>query len=454
MTQHLTMSATERRASMALASIMSLRMLGLFMILPVFSLYAAHLEGVTPTLIGIAIGIYGLTQAVLQIPFGMLSDRLGRKPVIAAGLVIFALGSLVAALADSIGWIIVGRILQGAGAISAAIMALTADLTREEHRTKAMAIIGMSIGLSFAFAMVAGPVLNTWIGVPGIFLLIGVLALLSILVLYFGVPQPAHSGFHSDTEPVPAQFKRVLSDGELLRLDIGSFTLHAQLTGMFVIIPLALQDAGLIAAKHWMVYLPVMLLSFLAMVPFIIIAEKRRRLKQIFSAAVLVLVGVQLLLAQFHYHLWAIGLLLFVFFTAFNLLEASMPSLLSKIAPPESKGTAMGAFSTLQFLGAFVGGTGGGWLYQHYGMNAVFLFSAAGSALWFLLAATMRQPRYLTTHLLHVGELDPAQARLLSQRLLEISGVEEAAVIAEEGAAYLKIDKQRIDMDALEEFSV
>ncbi len=265
------MLPTERRAALSLASIFALRMLGLFMIYPVFSVYAEHLRGVTPTTIGLALGAYGLTQALLQIPFGMLSDRVGRKPIIATGLLIFAIGSVVAALSGSIYGVILGRILQGGGAVGSTILAMTADLTREEHRTKAMALVGMTIGLSFAVALVLGPVLTTWIGVPGIFWLTSVLALGGIGVLYLSVPQPARQRLHRDTEAVPALFKRVLTDGQLLRLDFGIMALHGILTASFVALPLALRDAAGLDTQHqWYLYLPVLVVAVVAMVPFII----------------------------------------------------------------------------------------------------------------------------------------------------------------------------------------
>lgn len=448
------MTRAEKRAVAGIGLIMAVRMFGLFMILPVFALYARHLEGTTSTLVGLAIGIYGLTQALLQIPFGMLSDRLGRKPVITAGLLIFAAGSVLAAMSDSIYGVIMGRALQGAGAISAALMALTADLTREEHRTKAMAFTGMSIGMAFLLALVSGPLLDKWIGVPGIFWTIAALAFVGMAILHLQVPTPAHSIFHRDTEPVPQQFKRMLSDPQLLRLDFGILMLHAQLSAMFVVLPLALHEsAGLDSGHHWLLYLPVMLASVALMVPFIIIAEKYHRLKQVFSGAVLVLALAQAGLAGFHHSLADIVILLILFFTAFNLLEASLPSLISKIAPPDSKGTAMGVYTTSQFLGIFLGGLAGGWLHHHYGISAVLWFGVAQAVVWLGLALTMQAPRYLSSHMLNVGELDPLRARDLTSRLRRIPGVEEAVVIVEDGVAYLKIDRAVLDMDRLEEFS-
>lgn len=449
------MNPTERRASFALAGIMSVRMLGLFMILPVFSPYAEHLPNVTPLLVGIAIGVYGLAQAVLQIPLGLLSDRIGRKQVITGGLLVFALGSVIAALSNTIEGIIIGRAIQGAGAISAALMALTADLTREEHRTKAMAIIGMSIGMAFMTAMILGPMLNQWIGVPGIFWFIAVCALAAIAILHLFVPTPIHPRIHSDAETVPSQFKRVLNDPELLRLDASIFLLHMQLTALFVVLPLALTEtAQMPAGEHWIFYLPIMIFAFAAMIPFIIIAEKRRKMKPLFIITISLLVLVQLGFGALHNHLYGILAMLFLFFVAFNFLEASLPSLVSKTAPAQSKGTAMGVYNTGQFLGIFLGGLGGGWLHQHYSISAVFWGCAVISGIWLLITLGMRNPRYLSSHLLNVGEMDDFTAHQLSQELLKISGVAEAVVIAAEQVAYLKVDKDKLDLETLQKFAV
>jgi MFS family permease len=449
------MSQYEWRATLSLAGIYALRMLGLFMILPVFALYADHLAGATPLLAGLAIGIYGMTQAILQIPFGLASDRFGRKPVILLGLVIFALGSLLAAYADSIAWVIAGRAVQGAGAIAAAVMALTADLTREEHRVKAMAVIGMSIGGSFALAMILGPVLNHWIGVPGIFALTSVLAAGGIAVMIFLVPTPVSSRVHRDAEPVPAQFGRVLRDGQLLRLDIGILTLHMILTASFVVLPLALRDlAGLPAARHWLVYLPVLLLSVPLAIPFIIRAEKHRRMKQVFLGAIAVIALAEFGLFEFHDGLYAIGLLLLVFYGGFNLLEAILPSLIAKMAPSDSKGTAMGFYSSSQFFGAFLGGGIGGWLHGRFGLESVFLFCGCAALLWVAIAAGMRQPRYLSTRLLRVGPVEVNAASALAARIGAVAGVAEAVVVPEDGVAYLKVDTRTLDEQALRTLGV
>jgi len=448
------MLPTERRAVFSLAGIYALRMMGLFMILPVFALYAETLQGYTPALIGIAIGIYGLTQALLQIPFGMASDRFGRKPVIILGLLIFALGSVVAATADTMAGVILGRALQGAGAIAAAVMALVADLTREEKRLTAMAIIGMSIGAAFSVSLVAGPVLNNWIGVDGIFWLTAVLALAAVGVLHFVVPRPVQTRLHRDAQTVPSQLREVVRDAQLLRLDFGILALHMMLTATFVALPLALRDnAGLVSEHHWYVYLPVMFLSMLMMIPFVIVAEKKRRIKSIFTACVLALGLSELMFMLFNDTLTGIVVGLFVFFTAFNVLEATLPSLIAKVVSPNNKGTAMGVYSSSQFIGAFFGGTLGGWLYGVGGFEAVFGMCAAVTVAWFFVAATMQSPRYLSSHLVRVGEVDQERARHLVGELTKVTGVAEAVVIPEDGIAYLKVDLHALDREALKVFA-
>lgn len=388
------MTRTEIRASASLASIFALRMLGLFLILPVFAVHAKTMPGGdSATLIGLAMGIYGLTQAFGQIPFGIASDKYGRKRVIVIGLVLFALGSFIAAAADQLIWVVVGRAVQGAGAISAAVTAMIADSTREQHRTKAMAMVGGSIGLTFALSLVVAPLLYRAIGMGGIFALTGILSLAAIAVVTWVVPAaPVAADVGAAGQPV--RLRQVLRDRELLRLNFGVFALHMMQMSMFVVVPAALMQAmGMPLAEHWKIYLPVMLASFVLMLPPLFAGERRGRMKQVFVGAIALLfvvqVGFGLALAQ-PAHGWLLVALLLAFFVSFNILEASQPSLVSRIAPPAAKGAALGVYNTLQSLGLFVGGALGGWLRQHAGPSSVFWLGIIASLLWLIIAAKMK----------------------------------------------------------------
>jgi MFS family permease len=445
------MNANERRAVTGLGLIFALRMLGLFLILPVFAVYAETLDGHTPFLTGVALGMYGLTQGLLQLPFGYASDRFGRKPVIAFGLVVFAVGSVVAALATSLGGVIVGRALQGAGAIAAAVIALTADLTREEQRTKAMAVIGISIGASFVASLILGPVLNRWIGVPGIFWLTAGLAAGGMAVLSLWVPTPVSGAAPPARLPRAREFGALLRDPRLLRLDLGIFFLHAGLTALFVVVPLALvRHAGLALADHWQVYLPVMLASAVVMLPLILLAERWQRVRTLFIGAVALLVLSQLGLYVGFNSLIGLYAGLFVFFVGFNTLESQLPSLISRAAPSDAKGAAIGVYTTFEFLGVFAGGSLGGWLHGHFGIGAVFVLILALFGLWLSLALTMPPVEYFTTQTLRVGRRAAADARQLARELAAVRGVIEATVLVEEGVAHLKVDRHRLDRRALD----
>jgi len=451
------MNAEERKSVIGLSGIFALRMMGLFLILPVFSTYAHGLDGALehPELVGIALGAYGLTQALFQIPFGMMSDKFGRKPVIAAGMLIFAMGSVIAAISTSIEGVLIGRIIQGSGAVAAAVIALTADLTREEHRTKAMASIGITIGFSFALSMALAPMLNHWVGVPGIFALTAAFSLLSILVLYFIVPDPVKSSHHSDSEVTSGMFNKVLKHEQLIRLDIGVFVLHAALTAMFVVLPLVLINPVqelMPQSEQWKLYVPIMLLAFVLMVPLIILAEAKYKMKQVFLFSIVLLMAACAVFALKHDSLWWVAAGLTLFFTGFNALEASLPSLVSKYAPAGAKGTAIGVFNTSQFFGAFVGGTIGGFLYNPITQNFAFVFWVVFAMLgaWWLVAVFMAQPPYLATLTLRVNNLGgEAKEKDLARRLLAMQGVEEVWVVADENAAYCKVDKKKVDEDAL-----
>jgi MFS family permease len=380
-----------------------------------------------------------------------MSDRYGRKPVIYISLLLFALGSFIAAFAHDIYWIIIGRVIQGAGALNAAVMALAADLTREEHRTKAMAMIGITIGITFSISLVLSPVLYQAIGVPGIFAMTGVLAMLAMLVVKYAIPDPAITRFHSDTEASGKHLGEVLRNGELLRLDFGIFALHAILMSVFMQVPSVLITNGLEAAQHWQVYLPVLLMAFVLMVPPIILAEKKAKMKQVFVGAIALAVLGQLTLMLAQHSIWGVVAALALFFTAFNILEAALPSLISKIAPLASKGTAMGVYSSVQFLGAFFGATAGGLLMQYFGGNSVFVFAVALLLLWLAAAYTMQVPATVRTKLYHLPELDEARSSLLQRELIQVRGVREAMVVAAECMACLKVDVQVFDEAAVEQ---
>ncbi len=444
------MSSGETRAAGGLALVFAFRMLGMFMVLPVLATYGMDLAGASPALIGLAIGAYGLTQAVLQIPFGIISDRIGRRPVIYFGLIIFAIGSVVAANADSIWGIIAGRILQGAGAVSAAVMALLSDLTREQHRTKAMAMIGMTIGLSFAIAMVVGPVITGMFGLSGLFLATGGMALLGVLIVAYVVPKASGALMHRESGVAKQALGATLRHPDLLRLDLGIFVLHAMLMSSFVALPLALvEKAGLPKEQHWWVYLTALLVSFFAMIPFIIYGEKKRQMKRVLLGAVTVLMLAELFFWAYGDTLRALVIGTVVFFTAFNLLEASLPSLISKVSPAGGKGTAMGVYSTSQFLGSAAGGILGGWLFQHGGLDVVFLGGAAMAAVWLAFAVTMREPPYVTSLRLPLSPQAQREAGL-AERLMSVTGVTDAVVVAEEAAIYIKLDTKLLDRASLE----
>jgi MFS family permease len=435
------LTALEWRATVSLALVFALRMFGMFSILPVLAIYARGLPGGDDQfLIGVALGIDGLAQACLQIPFGLLSDRIGRKRVIYLGLMLFALGSFIAAGATDIHMIILGRLVQGTGAIAAAVIALLADSTREEHRATSMAVIGMSIGVTFGASLVIGPALNHIIGVPGIFTLTGVLALAAMAVIRFVVPDPLVSRVHGDAQTIPGQIGAVWKNSELQRLNFGIFSLHAALRGLFVAVPLLLLNiGGLPLEQHWKVYLPVMAVSFIGVIPAIIVAEKHGRMKAVFCGAIALLFVATMLMAVLVNHFVGIVIALFLFFLAFNLLEATLPSLVSKIAPSGSKGTAIGVYNSAQFLGLFLGGALGGFLAQHSSYGAVFAFSSGLVIAWFMMAISMETPPAVKTRMFHVNVGDRSLAVTLAQALARLRGVVEAAVSHEEGVAYLKV---------------
>ena len=391
------MTAAERRASISLASIFALRMLGLFLVLPVFALEAARYPGGNdPARVGLAMGIYGLTQALLQIPLGMASDRWGRKRVILLGLALFAAGSMVAATARSLDFLILGRALQGAGAISAAITAFIADVTRDEVRTKAMAMVGISIALMFALSLVFSPILAAHIGLSGLFWLTATLALAGMAVVAWVVP------------PEPQEYvdagrgglREVLAHSGLLRLDLGVFVLHAVQLAMWMAVPALLVQAGLAQPEHWKVYLTALVLSFVVMGGVLFRLERRGYLRAVFLFAIglILLVQVGFWFSATHtpsLPLLAVGL--FLFFMGFNTLEASQPSLASRLAPAHARGAALGVYNTLQSVGFFAGGAAGGWISSHHGPQGLFMVCGGLSLLWLVVAWNMQAPAKAVT---------------------------------------------------------
>jgi len=434
------LNSIEKRAAVSLALVFGLRMLGLFMIMPVFAIYGQSLEGYSPLWVGIAIGAYGLTQACLQVPMGILSDRYGRKIIILIGLIIFCIGSLVAASSDSIVGVTIGRAIQGMGAIASTILALAADVTRDEQRPKVMAIIGMCIGLSFAVSLIVGPIIVESVGLSGLFKLISGSSLLAMLVVLFIVPNSVTRAPKGDTRAAPKLIKDMLKDGQLLRLDAGIFVLHLVLTSIFVVLPLMLINLDFKSTDHWQLYFPTLMLSFFLMVPLIVIGAKRESMKQIYRLVLLMLASSLVMMFVLQHSFIGLFIAVIVFFTAFNYLEASLPSLIAKFAPAGQKGTAMGIYSSSQFFGAFWGGIIGGICYQYLGLIGVFLTSTLLVICWWFYSAGMINPKILKSYTLNADVTDNESAEVMVSKLLDVVGVREAVVIVDDKAAYLKVE--------------
>jgi len=436
------MLPVERRTAASLALIYMVRMLGLFIILPVFALFAADFENSTPFMMGLALGIYGLLQAILQIPFGLLSDRIGRKNTITLGLVLMAVGSAVAAMSDTIYGVILGRALQGSGAIAAALMALAADLTRDEQRTKMMAMLGASIGFSFIVALLLGPLLINVFSISMIFWFTAVTAIVAIIILHTVVPDPTTTGYRADTSPKVARLRELFSHPELRRLNVSIFFLHMLITATFVAVPLMLLNGGLDRSAHWQVYVPAMLLSVLFMVPMIIVAERYKRMRIVLLGCVIGMLVTQLLFAVLPNTLFALLLAVVLFFCFLNTLESLLPSLVSRIAPAGSRGGASGIYSSCQFLGAFIGGAGGGWLLGQAGVTGLFVGLACMCAIWFIALRGFTPPRKLASHRYVLSPTERARGHEMSAELEQLPGVEEVYLSPDEGAAYMKVDKR------------
>ena len=432
------MSPLERKSLFGLAFLYAFRMIGLFMLLPVLSLYADQYSGSTIILVGFALGIYGLTQGLFQIPLGFLSDRFGRKPIIFIGMLIFFLGSIIAATSETMWGLIAGRALQGAGAVASTIMALLSDLTTEQSRTKAMAVIGASIGVSFAISLIAGPILaNLW-GISGLFWLTAILSIFALLILFFLVPTPSVLRQNAESQAVPQMFSRLLRNQELLRLNFGIAVLHFSQMAIWISVPLILEQTfNFNREGHWIIYLTVLGFSFICMLPFMLIAEAKQKIKLVFIGAILLLtVGEIILGSGLNNHIiFLLGL--FVFFMAFNLLEATLPSLISKLAPAGAKGTAMGIYSTCQFLGAFLGGISGGIITHYFGYSGVFWLAACLTILWVIFAVTMKKPLHFKTLTVQLTSEDTIVAE---DYIPSVPGVCDVVIITEQQLAYFKID--------------
>lgn len=381
---------TETRSVISLASLYIVRMLGLFMVLPVLSLSGHEYSGSTVFLLGVALGIYGLTQACLQIPYGILSDRYGRKPLIVIGLIIFAAGSVIAAYAETVEGLIIGRALQGAGAIAGVIMAMVGDLTSDANRTKAMAMIGASIGVAFALSLVIGPALTALGGVRWIFWVTLLLSMIGLAILFWGVP-PVSSETQKKRLLLSA-FESVALNLELWRLNMGIFILHSVLMALFIAIPLLLQSVHIPQIHHAWVYLGVMTSSFFMMVPLIIIGERKQKLKRIFLSVLLVAAAALIALSFIDDDVILILVAMLLFFIGFNYLEATLPSLMSKTIDPSQRGAGSGLFSSCQFLGAAVGGIAGGWIASEYSLSTLLLVCASALVVWWLFALKMVVP--------------------------------------------------------------
>lgn len=448
----------EKKAAFSLASVFGVRMLGLFMILPVFAIYGEQLAGYSPLWLGLAIGAYGLTQALLQIPMGILSDKYGRKPVILAGLVVFLIGSVVAALATSIYGVVIGRAIQGMGAIASAILALAADLSREEQRPKVMATIGMFIGLSFTAAMILGPIVADAFGLSGLFWFTGLLTIIAMFMIQFMVPYSVNKAPRGDSVALPEKIAKLMRHPQLARLNVGVFVLHMALTACFVTLPKQFVASGLALENHWQLYLPTLLGSFFLMVPFMIIAMKKQQEKPMFSGAVALLSLALFLLWLLPTGLGSLIFSVVLFFTAFNYLEATMPSILSRIAPAGVKGSVMGIYSSSQFLGAFFGGIVGGLVASRFGEHSIFLVMAVVSFVWLLLSFGMQKLKKSKSFSFVTNINSEEKAEEVAELLINMPGIIEATLVHDDVGtstleskivAYLKVDDKIVDLLAV-----
>ncbi len=448
------MNIVERRVVITLSSVLGLRMLGLFLILPVLTLYVNDIPQATPLKIGLALGIYGLAQAILQIPFGYLSDRFGRKPLLVIGLLLFALGSIVAAQAQSIEYIILGRVLQGSGAIASVALAFLADVTREEDRTKAVAIIVISIGSSFLFALMFGPVVDSFVGLSGIFWSASFLAVLAIPVVIWFLPEAKITSGKIGLQLTRRHFIESIFERRLLVMDLGIFVLHMMLTAFFVVVPFCLLDAfNLSSGEHWKIYAPVLVAAVLGMAPLLRVSMKPKRAFPMVrvGAAILFFAPAALSFDPTSVNILLIGL--WLFFVGFTLLEALMPSLVSQLAPAAAKGTSIGVYNTFQFMGIFVGGILGGWLFGIFGVIGVFIFCTATGFFLLALVITVQAPMLLENRTIDLTSIKKGNRSALLEQCRKLPGVQQVVFLPSENMAYLKIDPEHFQEDSLEDLA-
>jgi len=440
------MNRVEKRSVITLSSIIGVRMLGLFLILPILGLYVNVIPYATPFTIGIALGIYGLTQAILQIPFGYLSDRIGRKPMLILGLILFTLGSIIAANASSIYAIILGRALQGSGAIASVALAFLSDVTREEERTRAVAILGISIGFSFIVAFMVGPILDLIVGLSGIFWIAAILSTLAVLAVIVLLPEVSVNTSRQDTQPTWTDLFKSFCQIDLLAIDIGIFFLHMILAALFVFVPIFIvENFQSSSTEQWKIYGPVLFCSVLGMLPLLRLSMQKKYTFFVLRLGVAILFIALLMFAIIPISFTVIMIGLWLFFLGFTLLEALMPSMMSRLAPVGKKGSAIGVYNTFQFMGIFSGGLIGGWLYGLYGADGVFIFLACSGLAWLMLILAVRKPNFLESRMIDLKKVPQSEVSALLEKFQSMEGVREVILIPTEEIVHLRVEAEKFN---------